>query len=210
MEDPKFLEKASGNIGTSVAATLIAASGGAYLAPLLPTLSTALANRRYQDRVGKALSDLEDRLAAHEEQVRNLSDAQFKLVSEVTSTLLHTNSEQKIDYLKNAVINGVGAFSVEDHEVSVISRSLRDISLDEMRYLIFVVEYQEVIVVPGEDGAGEEDDKKMCLSANDPVVQLVSGLNNLGLIATTSSGYGGTINYRILPVAKELVRLVSE
>lgn len=107
MQKETFLEKVCGNTGTSVATTLIAASGGVYLAPLIPILTTSLANNRYQKRVENAFSDVNERLSPLEDAVKNLSDNQFKLVGEILSFIMHTTNDDKIELLKNAAISGV-------------------------------------------------------------------------------------------------------
>ncbi|EJS2612058.1 hypothetical protein NW622_004734, partial [Vibrio alginolyticus] len=104
MEKPSLLEKVSGNVGTTVAATLIAASGGAYLAPILPVLTGSLANGRYQRRIDSALSDLNNRLSFFEDKISSLSDTQFQLISETVISLMKTTSEEKIELLKSAVV----------------------------------------------------------------------------------------------------------
>ena len=208
MEKATFLEKASDNVGTGIVATLIAASGGTYLAPLLPTLFGALANGRFQKRVSDALFEIEERLSKQEESVKNVSDEQFKLIGETVSTILRTTNQEKIQILKEAVINGVSVTELEEYEVSIITRVLRDISISELRYLLKIQNVEEIYVMSKGDDEPPKNNKLFVNSSN-PNAGLLAGLVNLGLIIPTGSGFGGTINYRVLPITKKLIDLIE-
>lgn len=207
---PSLLERVSGNVGTGVAATLIAASGGTYLAPLLPTLLNSLANDRYKARVSAALEELETRLAGQEDAVRNLSDTQFKLVGGIVSTILRTTNQEKIDLLKNAAVNSVGTEQIEEHKASICSRVLRDISVPEALFLLRLSSYSEVVVIPSGETKAKDRDGVLQIDSGSHDAELLSGLYNLGVVSATGSGWGGTLNYRVLPVVMELNALLSE
>lgn len=209
MKNQTLLERVSGNLGTTIGATLIASSGGTYLAPLLPTLFGALANGRYKKRVQAALEEIEDRLSKQEEIVKNISDNQFKLVSEIASTIFRTTNNDKINFLKEAAVNGISEDAVEDHEVSMISRVLRDISVMELLFLKRISGYKEIIIATENGGVSNKNDASLWIVAESTDAELLSGLVNLGIVVGTASGYGGTLNYRFHPLAAKIVDLVS-
>jgi len=204
MSDKSFLERVSGGLGTTVATTLIAASGGGYLAPLLPALTGALANQRYQKRVEEALQELNQRIAEHEDFINSISDNQFKLVSEIVSAIMHTTNLEKIEVLKRSAINGIRADDIDDHEVSIISRVLRDISILEFEFLLRLESIQTVIVASTDERPESKSSDQLWIDAGEQDAELLIGLVNLGLVSPTGSGWGGTLNYRILGVAQKL------
>ena len=203
------LERVSGNLGTSIGATLVASSGGTYLAPLLPTLLGALANGRYKKRVEAALQEIESRLSKQDDIVKTISDNQFKLVGEIVSTILRTTNEDKINILKEAAVNGISTDAIEDHEASVISRVLRDISVVELLFLKRISGYQEIVIVSGTEDLQAKGEGSIWIVAESTDAELLSGLINLGIVVGIGSGFGGTLNYRLLPLAGKLVDLVS-
>jgi len=207
MTEKSFLERVSGSLGTTVATTLIAASGGGYLAPLLPALAGALANQRYQKRVEEALQELNQRIAENEHSTNSITDNQFKLVSEIVSAILHTTNADKIEVLKRSAINGITAADIDDHEVSIISRVLRDISILEFEFLLRLESVQTVIVASTDERPESKDPDQLWIDAHEQDAELLIGLVNLGLVPPTGSGWGGTLNYRVLGVAHKLLSL---
>jgi hypothetical protein len=208
MDEPSFLEKASSNIGMSLGATLVAASASTYLAPFFPVLMGAFANGRYQKRVQKALNEINERLNENEEAVRNISDNQFKLLGEIISTTIHTTNEDKIELLKNAVINSISFTDIEEHEASLLSRALRDVTVREYRFLNDNIQYKEISVFnPPLDDHQLRDKQVVYLPTSDES-QLLSGLVNLGLIHRGHSGFGGgDFHYSYTKIGRELVSI---
>lgn len=207
MTEKSFLERVSGGLGTTVTTTLIAASGGGYLAPLLPALTGALANQRYQKRVEEALQEVNQRIAENEKVINSITDNQLKLVSEIVSAIMHTTNAEKIEVLKRSAINGVTADDIDDHEVSIISRVLRDISILEFEFLLRLEEIQAVIVASTDERPKSKNPDQLWIDAHEQDAELLIGLVNLGLVSPTGSGWGGTLNYRVLGVAHKLMSL---
>ena len=203
----KFIEKASGNLGTSIVATLVAASGGTYLAPLVPILVSSLANIRYKKRVEDALGDLDFRLSKYEEAVVNMSDNQFKLVGESINSILHTTEDAKIKILKNAVVNSINTKDIHDHEASILGRALRDISSLEFNFLNIHKGFKEITVLVPRDEDSESQDGQIVFAPDSEEAQLLAGLVNLNLVILLASGFGGTLNYQYTPIAYKLLEL---
>lgn len=206
MEKTSLLEAASENIGTSVVSTLIAVTAGGYLAPLLPVLSVALANNRFKLRVEGALKDIDARLQSVADEVYNLSDPQLKLINETVSAILRCIDEDKLSALKSVATNIIGVKELNAHEAEVISRVIRDISGLEVHFLKTIRRFTEVIVLDGKPP--DEDETKLFISPSGSDAVLLSGLVNLGLVISVGSGYGGTANYRIHPIAHTICDLV--
>jgi len=204
-----FLEKVTANIATTGTATLIAASSGAFVAPLLPVLTSALASGRYRKRVEEELLFLNSAFEKQEEKLKNISDSQFKLINDSISAIFHNVDEKKLEYLRNAAINAVSAELIESHESIMISRVLRDISTYEIIFLSEIIDYTEIIILSEPDPSKTQDDK-LYLDIEDDRVTTLSGLVNLGLVVVVASGFGGTMNYHISTFAEKVLNLVQK
>ena len=71
MEKETALEKISGSLAPNAITTLIAASSGAYFAPLLPVLLGSLASERHKKRVENTINELEKTLSELKAQVKS-------------------------------------------------------------------------------------------------------------------------------------------
>jgi histone H3/H4 len=139
-------EKVLGSLPVEIALTAIAASAGGPLAALLPILGKSLAAERQKNRVEKALIEINSLLNDRKEALISFSDEQYKLVNEVILALLQTTSEQKISYLKKVIRNTIDVKDIEQQEVAVLSRILRDISADEVNFLYANFSYDRIVV----------------------------------------------------------------
>ncbi|MCS6192134.1 hypothetical protein [Shewanella baltica] len=210
MEEKTYLEKICGNMGTVMATTLVAASSGIFLAPLLPVLTASIASSRAEKRVENALEDLNIRLSMYEEQILSMSDNQYKLIGEIVSSIMQCTSEPKIELLKNAAVGCLHETQVEDHEASVLSRILRDITVLEYKFLITLSKCSEIVVRSSplknfklREGMVEFQPKS--LEAN-----LLNNLERLNLLHTVISGFGVDIYFEFSPVTHKLLALCGE
>ena len=211
MEKQTFLEKVAGNTLTNLAVASAVAASSSYfpLAPLLPVLTGKLATDRYRKRVEKALEEIDVELSKHEEKINQLSDAQFKFINEGVISILFNTNDQKIEYLRRAVLNSINTEELKDDNAIVLSRILRDISVNEIQYLMEIKDYEQIIVYGGNFDSG--DITKLHITPNDTQqISLLTGLAYLGILSISGSGFGGTINYKILPIAHNLIDLVLE
>ena len=209
IEKPGKVEKVIGHPGTNVVATLVAASSSFVGAALLPLLTGTLAFSRFRKRVESAIEYLDVQLSSMQNQVNDMSDTQFQFLNEAVATILHTTDEEKFEYLTTAAVRAIGSEDLEEHETTVLSRALRDISVVEIRFLLQIDRYDMIILTstePGEDQA--EDETKLFIDPNEGSAAYIAGLQTLGLVVPLGSGYGGTLNCRVLPVAKRLAALV--
>ncbi len=210
MEKESFLEKVSGSLPVSIAATAIAAVGGT--AALLPLFMNTLAFGRYKKRTETAIKEIEDILKSQEDKIRNMSDSQYKITNEAILSVLQTIDEEKIRYLKRVVQNCIKDEDITPHESYLLSRIIRDISADEIMFLINHSHYSEVIIgteSSDKDSSSDSKEKVLWVSPESKDALLINGLINMGLLLIQESGWGGTMNYKFSPIVTKLISLVT-
>lgn len=214
MEKESFLEKATGSLPTVIVTTAAAAylaSDAAnpissLLSPLLPILMNTLPFGRYKKRVEKAIKEIEDTLKLHEDKIRNISDSQYKIINETILSVLQTLDEEKLVYLKKVIQNLINDEDIKSHEAELLSRIVRDISADEIKFLINKCHYSEVIISNESD---DSDINILCVSPDSEDAILINGLINMGLLLIQQSGLGGSMNYKFSSIVKKLISLLS-
>lgn len=222
MEDKSNKEALAGHPATSLVlttcATLAAAPAGAAVGAvtlplaltLLPILLNSYANERYQERVATEIRYLNDTLASHEQAIRDLSDAQFKLINEVIVTA-HQNLEQdKVIFLRAVVKAALVDKSLTHEQATIFARVMRDISASELAFLVRYFSFNAVIFDHPEIGVGnlEELVKLEWERLEDTTDNrlLISGLLSLGLMKHT-----GTMSdsYEFTPIVAKLLTLIQ-
>lgn len=176
---PTAVERLVGNPATEVGLTLASAIPGVPVAALLlPVLGNALASGRYRQRVEQSLAEVSAVLEAHSEQLRTLTDSQFKFVNEAVLAILHTTSQDKLAYLRQAIRNSLTLPDLQPEEAVILARIVRDISAEETFFLIKHFAYKRIQIgrinenVQGAfvvEGGGRDE-------------MIISGLTALGLI----------------------------
>lgn len=136
MREETGLEKISGSLPVAAAAAIVSAVSGSPIAALLPVLTSTLANTRHKKRVEAALNSIQNELSDLGEALNNLSDAQFKFINESVINILHSPDDQKIEFLKKGIRQSSAHDRLNLHEVSLVSRVLRDITVEELSFLI--------------------------------------------------------------------------
>ena len=204
---PSALERLSGNVATEAVLTTVAAIAGGPIAPLLPVLAKSLAAGRQQARVEVALSDMQQVLEAQGELVRNMSDEQYKLVNEAVSAVFHTTQEAKLKLLRNVVENALKTEVADAREAAVLSRMVRDISVDEAAFLSANFSYSAVqLLLPTREvPLGEHI---LNVAPSSPDAALVSGLLSLGLLTPGESTWDGSGLLRFTPYAAKLLAVL--
>lgn len=122
---PSKTERIAGSLVTEVALAAAGAAAGGVLAPLLPVLAKSLASERQRKRVNVALEEIASTLNRHEDQIRRLSDEQYKLINEAVLTLLQTTQSEKLRYLRAFVENTLMESEMLPQEACVLSRIIR-------------------------------------------------------------------------------------
>jgi hypothetical protein len=129
--------------------------------------------------VEAALAEINSVLTAHESALRNISDAQYKLINEAILALLHTTSQEKLAYLRRAVRNSLELSEIQPEEAVVLSRVIRDISAEEADFLVSNFSYQR-LQLGNVTGTLEEGVFVIPTGGRDELI--VSGLISLGLV----------------------------
>ena len=203
MEDQGPLEKVTGNLGTEIAATLIAAFSGTPIAALLPVLTNTLAAGRHKKRVENAIEQISSDLQKLEDRLEHISDQQYKLINEAILAIFQTTEEKKIEYLRNVVRNSIG-LDISDHEASLISRIIRDMSASEAAFLIETGSYERISF--GESKAFDDRSYEVAPASKEGLV--VNGLINLGLLTPGEPTNTMSVLLKIAPIAKKITELL--
>lgn len=204
LEKPSNLENVSGSLFTEIGMTALAVYVGTPLAALLPVLSNSIASRRHRKRVEKALSEINQILKRHEDQIRKLTDSQYKVINEVILAILQTTEDEKIKYLKSAIRNSIKEEKVTLSLASQISRILRDISTEEIIFLIKNSKYSRIIF-----SVEPENDNELSLDPLSKEGVLVSGLISLGLMVPAAATFDDIGSYQFSPLVEKLLGLVN-
>lgn len=202
---PTVLERVSGSLVTEAGLTAFGAIAGGVLAPLLPVLAKSLASERQRQRVEATLSQLNGVLERHEEVLRNLSDEQYKIINETVLTLLQTTQEEKLKYLRAVVENSLTENQLLPEEASVLSRIIRDISAEEIAFLLGAFRYSGVALTELPQPPDEQEDNILHVSPSSREALAVSGFLSLGLVA---SG-GPTWDLTPLRFTRVVARLIA-
>ncbi|MEL4179742.1 hypothetical protein AABB87_13070 [Roseateles sp. PN1] len=189
--------------------TTFGAAAGGVLAPLLPGLANSIAAKRQEARISAAMQELQEIVARNEQSIRDLSDAQFKLINECVLAVLHTTDEQKIQQLKLAVQNCLTQTELEASEAIILGRVLRDLSAAEIAFLVDTFQYEGGIRLVEATEATIDGPSTLRIPINSPSALLVSGLMSLGLLVPSETGWGGTGNMTFSRSCAKLLALLK-
>lgn len=205
IEKPSNFEKVSGNLLTEIGVTALAAFAGIPLAALLPVLSNSIASGRHRNRVEKALSEINQILKEHEDKIRKLTDSQYKVINEIILAILQTTEDEKIRYLKSAIKNSIEEEKITITLASQISRILRDISTEEIIFLVKNSKYSRIIF-----SAKPQNNNELSLDPLSKEGVLVSGLVSLGLMVPVAATLDDVGIYQFSPLVEKLLELINE
>jgi hypothetical protein len=192
------VEGIAGSPITEGALTIAAALAGGLVAPLLPVLAKSLASERQRKRIESFLTHASTMLSAHEGQLRSLSDAQYKLVNESILAAFQTTQAEKLDLLQRAVGNALSMAEIEPMEAIALSRTVRDISVEEAEFLVRNFQYEYVHVT--NSAPSENDPKTLYIHPGSREELLIGGLVSLGLLTTGQPTLGQLLRFsRLVP-----------
>jgi len=206
MEDKSQLEKVTGNSATRAAGTAVGILGATVtpLAAFVPFLVDTLASGRQAKRLEAAFKEIEQVLKKHENLINEMSDDQYKVINEAISSALYTINEEKLSYLVQVVSNtaqvGSRCQGASDH----LSRVIRDISAEEIRFLFRSVQYEGAAIT--DIDVKNEALLKIPPGSNDEL--LMTGLLHLGLAFVQDSTWSFQV-YKWSPVVEKLVALLE-
>lgn len=207
LKPPTAVEKVSSHTATEAILTCVGALSGSPLAALLPVLTKSLASGRQKERVEAALANIDVTLNEHTDALRNLTDAQYKLVNETILALLQTTSAEKIEYLRRAVHNSLAVSGILPQEAVVLSRIIRDISAEEADFLVKNFHYDRIQVTTS---SPEHKEKVLVVAPSSPEGIVVTGLVSLGLLTAGESTWGDSGLLRFSPIVAKLLVLLRE
>ncbi|WP_041280562.1 hypothetical protein [Desulfosudis oleivorans] len=205
MDNKNAVEKISENLLTNIGATLLSAFSGNPVASLLPVLTGALASGRHKKRVETAIRKIDAILRAHEAQLKEITDAQYKIINESVLALFQTVEQRKIDYLKNSIERALFLHDVTVLEADALSRVIRDISAAEAKFLLENKDYGSVQIG---DFPEESQSDVLFIPKNSPLILIVSGLMSLGLLVPSESVWGAPDRMMFSPICERLVELL--
>jgi len=204
MKGETGLERIAGSLPVELGATIIASLAGGPAAALLPVLTNTLASGRHQARVKDALDSLEQELQKVRGDVDKITDAQYKFISETTLSILHSPDDQKVEYLKSAIVGALDVPDISMHDAVLSSRIVRDMSVSELK---FVLDYIGSIICTDSDPQESEvqvDTKEGNFGS------IISGLQSLGLLTTVQGMvFGVTDRYYFTPLARTIAEIFS-
>lgn len=206
MEDKSKLEKVTGNLATKTASTAIGIIGATAtpLAAFVPFLVDTLASGRQAKRLEAAFQMIESTLKAHDELLTNLTDDQYKVINEGISSALYTINEEKLNYLVSIITNTAQEPGTCDGVSDHLSRVIRDISADEIVFLLNNINFVGVAVT--DDQVNNPDLLQVSPESKEEL--LLTGLMHLGLVYAKDSTWGFQV-YKWSPIVKRLVTLLQ-
>ena len=206
MEDKSNLEKITGNLATKTAGTTIGILGATAtpLAAFVPFLLETLASGRQAKRLEAAFKKIESILKDHEKLINELTDDQYKVINEGVSSALYTINEEKLNYLVTVITNTATQPStcsgISDH----LSRVIRDISADEILFLLNNISFVGVAVTD----SAVNNDELLQISPGTNEELLLTGLMHLGLVYAKDSTWDFQV-YKWSPIVDKLVALLK-
>jgi hypothetical protein len=207
-------ERISGNGATQAGLSAIAALSGGSLASLLPVLATTLASARQKKRVEDALTAIDQQLRAHESDLRNINDNQYKLINETILALFHTTCDDKIEVLRNVVNNSMRQEELTSHDAVQLSRLVRDLSSQEVVFLLETFKYEAIhlLVSPAtaDQFIGMEGFANILhLQINSREGLLATSLASLGILAQAGGRVIDSELLKYMPITAKLIALLK-
>lgn len=200
------VERIAGSLPVEATATVVAALAGGLLAPILPVLAKSLASERQKKRVESYLDSVSQVLEQHEAALIDLTDAQYNLINEAILASLHTTQSEKLKILRNVVRNSLHLDGIQPQEAILLSRIIRDISAEEVLFVVRNFAYDSVQVA--REGT-RSDDKTLIVYPDTLEALIVSGLLSLGVLTPGLPTLGQSLCFSRI-VAKLIVLLKND
>ncbi len=217
IKPPSAIERVSGNSATVIGSATLAAIDGSALTALLPVLGTTLASERHRARVESAIAEINQQLAAQGDKLRQMSDAQYKLINETVLTVFHTTCDEKVKYLKTVINNSLNLDDLKLHDATELARLLRDISAAEVDFLIRYFHHENVmIILPSQamlkDSYGNEPhyESVLFLDMHSNEGRVALGLSSLGIVARAGERVMDNSLLKFMPITAKLIALLQK
>jgi len=198
------LEGIAGNLLTGSAMALAASCSP--MGPLLPVLAGALACGRQAERLKGAFETVQKTLQAHSDAIRELTDEQYKLINEAILAMLHTTDPRKLEYLQQAIEGSLTCPEIVPLESAVLSRIVRDISAEELDFVLRNFEHELLAI--GQD-MQSKDEKVLLIEDGTRDALAATGLMGLGILVPAGSTWKVTGKLRFAAVTVKLIALIK-
>ncbi len=207
MSEKSIVEKVSNNLAVNATATAVGVFGATItpLAAFIPFLFKSLGSSRQTKRLESMIQELEAILERQSEQIENLTDDQYKVVNEAISAAFYTINEDKLEFLKRAIINSINDPDLVASASDLLSRIVRDLSADEARFVVRNASYKSIAV----EDVPEPLEGVLFLKRGSAEETILSGLINLGLVYLQTSR-AGMIDYEWSPLVSKIIALLKE
>lgn len=209
MTEPTSLEKTTSSLPIKGAANTIAVFGATItpLAAFIPFLIESLASERQSKRLEAMFHELQALADVNAEQIKNLTDDQYKVVNEAISAAFYTINQEKLSLLKEAVKNVLQHGEVVVNTSDALARALRDISAAEAAFLMLNYGYELVVI--SETPIEAPDAKTLTVKPNSDEEVILSGLLNLGLLYSKVSRFD-IVGFEWSPLVAKLLVLLNK
>ena len=206
MGDKSKLEKITDSLAVGASATAIGVLGTTVtpLAAFVPFLVQALASGRHSKRLEKAISDIQSALEAHATEIKEITDDQYKIINEAIAAAFYTINQDKLNYLVQVVENSATRRDDCLGYSDPISRVIRDISAEEIQFILNNFQYEGVTVTT----MHRTNDRLLVVAPESKEEILVSGLINLGLFYSKDASWDSSV-YSWSPIAVKVLNLVK-
>ena len=204
LSNSTILETVSDSEITKVLHAIISVCGPP-IAGLLPVLNNAIASKRYKERIQSDLIEINDLLNTYIEKVEDLEDAQYKVINDSIITMLNTYNEEKLNYLKKVVRNTLFDEEIKTNEAEVISRLIRDISAEEIAFLVDNenVKYFEL------SNTSQEGEDTYYINLDTHEATILTSLISLGVVVYSHAGWFSANKYQFSNILPKLINLVK-
>jgi hypothetical protein len=206
MDEKSKLEKISGSLAAGAASTAIGALGATVtpLAAFVPFLVQTLASGRHSKRLEKAISEIESILEQHSDEIKNVSDDQYKIINEAIAAAFYTINQEKLNYLVKVVENSTNRPEDCNGFSDPISRVIRDISAAEILFIVNNFHYEGVTIT----NMQSTNERLFVVEPGSNEEVLVSGLINLGLFYAKDTTWDSQV-YSWSPIVVKILNLVK-
>ncbi|MEE9337025.1 MAG: hypothetical protein V3U87_03015 [Methylococcaceae bacterium] len=203
---------------------LVTGGIGGLVAGLVPVLVNLPISKKYNEKIHNAFSEINDELGRQSSKLNILTESQFKLINESLITLTQTTELEKIEYLKIVIQNSLNEDNLKVHEATILSRIIRDISSEEIKFVISNFTHKRIYLRTTTSGSLETNDgftptsistsydgdreDNLVVEIYDEKASIVNGLSNLGILLPAETTHGGQ-NYMFSPITVKLIVLVK-
>lgn len=175
------------------------AEGGA-LAAILTLLVNIPAGKKVNKHIESELSKIHKILYKQRVELEKINESQYKIIKESLNSIIRTEESEKLEHLRNIICNTVSYNDFCKYDSILLSRIIRDISAEEVTFLLESNSYKSIAVYSWYEESKQEETenlKKKMIEENclliypDSVEELiVSGLVSLGILVAAEVSLG--------------------